>query len=399
MKDWHKILIGMGVGATAGFIFGEKAASVEILGTIFLRMIKMLVVPLVFCSLIAGITALNNPSALARMGIKTLFLFIIITLSTSALGIVTGEIIGPGRNVNLPIKETGDNKTAVPSLEKMVMDIVPQNPFEAFASGNMLQVIFFAMITGISIVLAGDRARPIITLNESLMSVIYKMVHIVMLYAPIGVFGLMAAVTGKYGQDVFEGLFKLAIAMLAGLTVIVIIYGAILRIIARINLTKFFFKITEPVMVAFSTASSSATLPVTMRIAKDKLGISEATASFVMPLGVTMNKTASAFWQALCAVFAAQLAGIELSSSNYLTIISIATLVSFATGAIPSGGLVVMSVTLSSVNLPLGIIAIIGGVDRIFDIFRTVVNVIDDLFVGILVDKSEKTFDETKFKS
>ena len=401
MELWQKILIGMALGVIVGALMGESATMLQPIGTIFIRLIKMLVVPLIFFSLISGITSLKDPSSMGRMGVKAVAAYIITTVFAIVIGLSVGSIIEPGKGMDMSnsgIKVSEVSKSSSLSFSGMLLNIIPTNPLEAMVEGNILQVIFFALLFGISLALMGERSKKIVELNNILADVMYKMTNIVMLYAPIGVFGLMAWVAGTNGLSILMPLMKVIIATVIAITLhVLIVYVSIIKFYLNLPVMHFFKHILDAQVVAFTTSSSSATLPVTMKVAEENLGISKTTSSFILPLGATINMDGSALYQGVCALFIAQAFGIDLSAIDMATIVLTTTLSSIGTAGIPGAGIVMMTLILSSVGLPIEAIALIAGVDRILDMLRTAINVTGDNFVALLIDKSEGTFDEGKY--
>jgi len=397
MHLWQKILIGMILGIAVGSIFGDYAKFLEPLGTIFIQLIKMLVVPLVFSSLVAGVTSMKDPATMGRIGIKTIGAYLVTTAFAIVIGLALGSLfnIGAGFEMNL---EKNTEVLAQPTVVERLLDIIPVNPISAFAEGNILQIIFFALLLGASAALLGEKAEPIIKANNALAEIMYKMTNIVMAYAPIGVFGLMAAVAATHGFSILKQYGGLSLSLLAGVIIqSVFIYGGGIKLFIKENPLIFFKKIFNAQSVAFTTSSSSATLPVTMKVAKEKLGVSEGTSSFVLPLGATINMDGTALYQGICVMFVANSLGITLSSGDLVTVMLTATLASIGTAGIPGAGIIMLSLVLSSVGLPVEAIGIIIGIDRVLDMLRTAVNVTGDCFVSMLIDKSEGTFDEGKY--
>ncbi len=383
----------------AGMAMGEHSEYLKPFGDLFIRLIKMLVVPLVFFSLIAGITAMKDPAMMGRIGIKTTIAYMTTTIFAISIGFTVALIIRPGEGVVIPMSGEKYTPPGEPqTITQMLLNIVPTNPVAAFTEGNMLQIIFFAIMCGVSLTLLGKKSDNVTRLNNTLAEMMYKMTNIVMSYAPIGVFALIAWVAGTYGVDTLIDLLKLAIAMVIGVVIhAVLVYGGVMYFALRLNPLRFIKHIANPLAVAFSTASSSATLPVTLKAATEKVGVSRETASFVLPLGATINMDGSALYQGMVAIFVAQAAGVDLTTGNYITIMLIATLGSIGTAGIPSASFVMISVILSTLGLPLEAIPLILAIDRLLDMIRTAVNVTGDAFVSVLVDKTEGRFDEGKF--
>jgi len=397
------IIVGAILSPDAGIIAppvdGETplAESFKPIGTLFINMIKMLVVPLIFFSLISGVTSMRDPKVMGRVGLKAFGVYMITTVFAIAIGLFAGYIIQPGAGVEIVVETKAVAKDP-PSFVNMILSLVPTNPIEALAEGKILQIIFFSIMCGISLVLIGKKADKIIEINESLSEMMFKMTHIVMAYAPIGVFGLMVWITGTQGIEVLLSLGKLVIAFMIGLLIhIIFVYGTAIKVILKLSPIRFIQNIGNALAVAFSTSSSSATLPVTMEVAEENLGVSNESASFVLPLGATINMDGTALYQGVCVMFVAQAMQIDLSMADWITVIMTSTLASIGVAGIPGAGIVMLGMVLSSVGLPVEAVAIIIGVDRILDMMRTAINVTGDSFVCTLVDKSEGKFNEKIF--
>jgi len=392
---WQQVLIGLVLGVMAGLVLGEHAETwLKPLGTIFLNMIKMLIVPLIFISLVCGITSMQDPSKMGRIGLKAFFMFLLTTAFAISFGLFMGAIFQPGVGFEIAGSIAPTPKSN-PGPVATLLGIIPTNPFSAFATGKVLQIIFFAIFVGVSINLVGKKADPLKRLFESAADVVYKMTAIVMAVAPIGVFGLMAWVAGKFGIDVLYSFTKVIVAVyVACILHAFVIIGGLAAILGRISPVKFFKGITAAQAVAFSTTSSSGTLPVTMRCVQDNLGVSKSISSFVLPLGATINMDGTAIYMGVASLFVAQAVGVDLTMSQYATIVLTSTLASIGTAGIPGAGLIMLSLVLTSVGLPLEGVAIIAGIDRVLDMARTTVNVTGNTMVALVVARSENEVTE-----
>jgi len=395
MKLWKQILIALVAGLAVGMIFGPSAGVIKPVGTLFINAIKMLIVPLIFISLVCGMTSMHDMTKMGRIGLKTIAIYLATTAVAITIGLALGTIMQPGVGVGLEAAKAVEVKEA-PSLIDVVVNLVPTNPVAAMAEGNILQIIVFAILIGLAIVLAGESGKRIKDIFDALAEVIYKLTAIVISFAPYGVFALMAWVAGTYGLDVLLPLGSVILAVYIGCIIhALVVYGGLLTFLARLNPIRYFQGIAEAQAVAFTTTSSSGTLPVTMSCAQKNLGVSKSVSSFVLPLGATINMDGTALYQGVCALFVAQAFGVELGVGQYVTIIITATLASIGTAGVPGAGLIMLSLVLTSVGLPLEGVAIIAGIDRILDMARTALNVTGDGMVAVLVAKSEKELDET----
>jgi len=400
MPLWGKIALGLILGVVAGAVFGKRAAQLQPLGDMFINAVKMLIVPLIFSSLIAGMTSLKDLKKLGRIGGKTLLIFLATSVLAIMLGILLSNIIRPGVGVSLagatPEMTLPQPTSQDSPLKTTLMNLIPSNPVKAMAEGNVLQIIVFAILFGVTINLAGDRGKPVQAFFESLAEIMYKMTGIIMEVAPVGVFALMAAVVGQYGLKFLLPLVKVVLAMyFISLVHMVIVFGGALLLVARLNPVRFLKGFLDAIVLAYSTSSSSAALPVSMRCCQENLGVPEDVASLVLPLGATINMNGTAIYQGICAVFLAQAYGIELSFANYATMIMTAILASVGTAGIPGAGLIMLTMVLSSVGIPLEGIALVAGIDRILDMVRSTVNVAGDALAAVLVSASENELDLT----
>jgi len=391
---WKKIFIGLCLGLVVGLLFKDVALMLKPVGTLFINMIKMLIVPLVFVTLVTGITSMEDLSKMRRIGIKTFSIYLVTTAIAVAIGLAFGLIFEPGAGVALSNTAAVAAKKAPPLVDTLLA-LIPTNPMDSLVKGDILQIIVFAIFLGIAISMAGEKGKPVAAFFESFSEVMFKLTEIVISFAPIGVFGLMAWVSASYGIDVLISLAKvIACVYVACLFHMALTMGGGIAIFARLNPIKFFKGMASAQTVAFTTTSSSGTLPVTTSNTIHNLGVSKPIASFVLPLGATINMDGTAIYQGICAVFVAQAFGVDLTFANYLTIILTATLASIGTAGVPGAGLIMLSLVLTSVNLPLEGIAIIAGIDRILDMARTTVNITGDAMTAVIVAKGEGELDE-----
>ncbi len=451
---WKRVLIGLVIGLVAGlgvrYGFGAESAT-EIantwfkpFGDAFVRLIKMLVIPLVFTTLISGVTAMGDPKKLGSLGAKTIGLYLLTTLFAVTLGLVVGTIVKPGAGVDYGngkanvtespdadlaqqtepeqgsmqqagVSQIADSKKQVQdklkaaeesgSFVDRLLKIIPTNPAEALATGDVLGAIFFAVMVGIGILNMGPRADPVKNFFDAAAEVVMAITLIVMEVAPFGVMALMAWVMGTQGIGVLESLGKLAFSLyLACFIQITCVYGGlIVKGLLRLPLIQFFRGIADAQGVAFSTASSSGTLPVTINCAEKNLGVNKSVASSVLPLGATINMDGTAIYLGLIALFAAQSTGVELSLSQYFMVALTATLVSVGAAGIPSAGLLLAATVLDVIGIKESdavlVIAFIYPFDRLLDMMRTVTNVTGDVAVACTVAKSEGALDEELFRA
>lgn len=396
MKLWLKILIALGLGIATGLIVGPQAEALEPIGKIFMQMINMIIVLLVLASMTVGITRINDPKKLSRVGTKTLALFIFTTVISIFIGLGFAYFFQPG--IGFPLESQGPLETGKTfDFGQMLISIIPTNPFASLVEGNMIQIIVFSLFLGISISFSGEKGRPLRELIESLAEIMYKLTGIVMEFSPIGVFAIMASVSGKFGGSVLILLAKLVwVYYLGAFLHLIVIFGGILLLFAKLHPLPFFRGMWDAVVMAFSTGSSSATLPVSM-LCCEKMGISKNVCSFVLPLGCTINMNGTAMFQALSAIFVAQAYGINLDMYHVVSIVITATLSAIGTAGIPGSGLIMLIGVLASAGLPKEAVILIAGIDRIRDMIGTVLNILGDAVVAAVVAKQEGELDESLY--
>jgi proton glutamate symport protein len=414
---YTKILIGLVLGVIVGIIANKLGFAsfistyIKPFGTAFIRLISMIVVPLVFASLFVGTASLNDIRKLGRIGGKTIAYYLCTTAIAIIIGLVLANIFKPGSGLS---KQTQDQLLAnyseeaaskidtalkKPGLAETLIDIIPRNPMEALTGGDMLEIIFFALILGIAItMIPPEKGVPVIKFFDGINDVMIKLVHIIMEFAPYGVFALIAAIIGDFGLDILKPLLKYSIIVIVGLFLhITITYSLALKLLtkARLNLKKFFKGIRPAQLIAFSSSSSSATLPVTMECVEENIGVSKEISSFVLPLGATINMDGTALYQGVAAVFIAQVFGMGLTVGQQLTIVLMATLASIGAAGVPGVGMITLTMVLKQIGVPLEGIALILGVDRILDMCRTIVNITGDATCATVVGYSEGQVQET----
>ena len=408
-----KIIIGMILGVIYGLIASKMGWLdftnnwIKPWGIIFVNLLKLIAVPLVFASLVKGVASLSDISRLSRIGGKTIAFYLTTTVIAVTIGLLLVNIVNPGADfdkddiqLNASSEEGASVKiTAAEGVKEegplqFVVDIVPTNIFESASNNsNMLQVIFFAILFGIAIVmLPKERTVYVKGFFDGINDIILEIVDLIMLAAPYGVFALLGGLVVDFGASaaLFIALGKYSLTVIAGLFLMAcLVYPLILSIFTKVKYFNFFKGISPAQMLAFSTSSSAATLPVTMERCEDHLGVSEEVSSFVLPLGATINMDGTSLYQAVAAVFIAQVFGIELDLSQQLTIVLTATLASIGAAAVPGAGMVMLVIVLGAINVPVEGLALIFGVDRILDMIRTVVNVTGDATAATVVASTE----------
>lgn len=380
LKIHTQIVIAIVLGVLAGLLLGERAVHIKIVGDLFIRLLKMIIVPLIMASMVSGVVSIGNARGLGRIGLKTFAFYIATTLLAVLVGLILVNIIQPGVGVDMPQEAANEVIShEPPTVESIVSDIVPDNAVGAMAQSKFLSVIFFSLLLGVGLTSVGDKARPLIELFGALNAVMMKITEWIMCLAPIGVFALMAYTVGTLGLEIIGDLAKYMSTVLLGLGIHAFLtLPVILVVFARYSPIRFIRHVFSAVATAFSTASSAATLPITMDCLEENAGISNKVVSFVIPLGATVNMDGTALYEAVAAMFIAQAYGIEMGIGHQLIIMLTATLASIGAAAIPSAGLVTMVIVLDAVGLPAGGIMMILAVDRLLDMFRTAVNVWGD---------------------
>ncbi|REC96258.1 dicarboxylate/amino acid:cation symporter [Kushneria indalinina] len=390
---WQKIMAGLVLGVIAGWLLGDHAQWLAPIGELFINAIKMLIVPLVFTSLISGIVSMGDPAKMGRIGGKAVALYLVTTAFAITLGLLAASIFQPGTGVEMQMDNSVSPGEA-PSLTDILVGLVPTNPISAMVEGNILQIIVFAIALGVSLVLIGERGQPVIRVIESTAEALYKLTSLIMACAPVGVFALIAVVAGEYGLAVLIPLLKvIGVVYIACILHVLVIYSGLLALVARLNPKRYLTGSLDAIVIAFSSASSAGSLPVSIRCARERLGISQGVAGFVLPVGATINMDGTALYMGVVALFVAQLTGTDLSTADYVMIVLTGTLASIGTAGVPGAGLIMLSIVFAQTNLPLEALGLIAGIDRILDMARTAVNVSGDLMVTTLVGKSEREID------
>jgi Na+/H+-dicarboxylate symporter len=393
------ILIGFVVGVLFGMVFKNASISLSWIGDLFLRLLKMLIVPLVFFSLLTGTASISDPLKLGRVGVKIIALYLATTAVAVIIGLILAGIFNPSGGMKLP-PVAGFKAPVIPSIKDVLLNLVPTNPFESLMKGDILPVIVFALFLGLAAVFAGEKGRALIGVAESMAEAMYKLTSIVMWYAPLGVFSLIAATVAKQGPQVLLPFLALIITCyVAYLAHVVIVYSSIVKFVAQAKVLRFFKAISEAMVTAFVTRSSNATLPVTMRVAEQNVRLPRSLISFTLPLGATVNMDGTAIYQGIAALFIAGIYNVPLGFGQYLMIILLATLGSIGTAGVPGAGLIMLAMVLQGVGLPLEGLGLIAGIDVILDMGRTCLNVTGDVVCTTAVAYSEGEFSPQSFNA
>ncbi len=402
-----KVLTGMGLGIVLGLAFnltGMNAPGTlvneyvvnglfHVIGTMFVNLLKMLVVPLVFFSLICGVCGIGDIRMLGRVGSKSFGLYLLTTAMAIATAIIIASVFGIGQGLEMTTETTFAGAEA-PPLTQVLIDIIPTNPISAMANGDMLPIIFFSIIAGISVLMVGNKAKSFVEGAEIANEVMMKMVTIVMALAPYAVFVLIARAVANLGLDLLVSLAGYVLVLVGALMFhLFVTLMVVLKVFSGLNPVTFMNKIRNVQVFAFSTASSNATIPVTMRTVTQRFGVNNSVASFTVPFGATINMDGTAIMQGVATVFIANVYGVELGIGGYLTVILMSVLASIGTAGVPGVGLIMLSMVFAQVGLPIEGIGLVLGVDRLMDMIRTAVNVSGDAAVSTIVAKSEGKLD------
>ena len=401
------VLVGMGLGILVGLIINLAGLNTQggfineyivngaflVVGTMFIASLKMLVVPLVLLSLISGVCGIGHLSTLGRVGGKSFLLYLLTTAIAITTAITIAILVAPGKGMNVETTATFTGKEA-PPLTDVLINIVPSNPVQALAQSEMLQIIFFSILLGISILMVGKKAKPLMESIEIANEVMMKMVNIIMNIAPYAVFALIAKSMSELGLGLLGELAGYVVVIISALMLhLFVTLMILLKLFSGLNPITFLKKMRNVQVFAFSTSSSSATIPVSLRTVTERLGVNNSVASFTVPFGATINMDGTAIMQGVATVFIANVYNVDLGLAGYLTVILMAVLASIGTAGVPGVGLIMLSMVFSQVGLPIEGIGLILGVDRLLDMIRTAVNVTGDAAVSSIVAKSENKLD------
>lgn len=392
-----KVFIGFGLGIILGIIFKEKILVIKPVGDIFLRLIKMIVVPLIFFSIAAGVCSIGDMQKLKRIGSKTLIYYLATTALAGSIALTLANIIGPGKGLSAEeIVGTGVvyEATAAPTIGDTILGMVPDNIFTAFTTGNLMQIIVFSLFVGVAIIIMGEKGAKVRNFFESGSDVMYTITGMVMETSPYGVTALIACSVGAYGMKIFGPLAIFIATVYLGLISVVVMYAIMLKLIGKASIKQFFRKIPELWLVTASTTSSSGSLPVTLNVAKNKFGVSEDLGNFTLPLGATMNMNGGVCFYAASVIFVSQIYGIELSITQQVMTVLMATLVSVGAPGIPGGAIVMSTMLLTTMGLPLDVVGMIAGIFRIIDMGTTTMNVTGDVVSTICIARGENMIDD-----
>jgi Na+/H+-dicarboxylate symporter len=399
---WKRIFAALLLGVAAGLLFGEAMTALAWMGELFLRLIRMLVVPLVLSVVVSGLAGLGDPRRLGSIGIRTLALYLFTTACAVGIGVAVALLIQPGDGVVLAL-EAPPPPAEAPGFGRQLLEIVPVNPVDALAKGAMLSVIFLAILVGVGCILAGDDALPLVRVFDAAAAVFLKLVGLVMELAPFAVFALIGIAVGTDGFASFLSILKIALCVVIGVSIqLGVVHAGLVRFGARVSPLRFFRNASEAMLMGFSTASSSATLPVVMRVASDRMGIGKPVVSTVLPLGASMSMDGTAMYMAILCLFGLQAFGVALDPAQLLLMAVVTMTVALGTAPIPGSSLFLIAGILASIGIPPDqaalIVAFVLPFDRPLDMIRTVPNVTSDLAVATVVARKEGELDLARFE-
>lgn len=396
-----QIFASLVLSVIVGLFLGDSAVVpvktwIAPVGTMFINLIKMMIVPVVLCSLIVGMTSMGDMKKLGRIGIKTVAFYMVTTAIAIVIGFGVAGVIEPGVGMALPAEAAPKVKEA-PSIMQVFVNMIPKNPIESMAKADILPVIVFALFIGAGIIsVGGKKGALLINVFDSGAEVCYKIIAMIMRLAPIGVFCLLLPVVVQNGPKVLLPLLSVIMAMAVGSIIhAVIVYSGIAAAVGHMSPVKFFRGMAEAMVIAFTTCSSAGTLPVNMKNTQEKLGVKRDIASFILPLGATINMDGTALYMGVCSLFIANVYNIPLTVDQMMLIILTGTLASIGTAGVPGAGLIMLAMVLQSVGLPMEGLALVAGIDRVLDMFRTTLNITGDAAVAVAIDATEKTVPTT----
>ena len=396
-----QIFASLVLSVIVGLFLGDSAVVpvktwIAPVGTMFINLIKMMIVPVVLCSLIVGMTSMGDMKKLGRIGIKTVAFYMVTTAIAIVIGFSVAGVIEPGVGMALPAEAAPKVKEA-PSIMQVFVNMIPKNPIDSMAKADILPVIVFALFIGAGIIsVGGKKGALLINVFDSGAEVCYKIIAMIMRLAPIGVFCLLLPVVVQNGPKVLLPLLSVIMAMAVGSILhAVIVYSGIAAAVGHMSPVKFFRGMAEAMAIAFTTCSSAGTLPVNMKNTQEKLGVKRDIASFILPLGATINMDGTALYMGVCSLFIANVYNIPLTVDQMMLIILTGTLASIGTAGVPGAGLIMLAMVLQSVGLPMEGLALVAGIDRVLDMFRTTLNITGDAAVAVAIDATEKTVPTT----
>ncbi len=388
LNMWQQVLIGIALGVIVGIAGGEWVADLQVLGTIFIKLIKMVVPPMIFFALIAGITSLTQAHHFKGMAIKGTLAYLSTALMAVMLGLALGTFFEPGLGIPKP-DLAAPAATAPLPLGEFFMGLIPENIIKSMADSHYIQIVVFAIFTGVVMNNISGNSQRVKEINQELAHIFFKMIEWIVRLAPLAVFGFIATMVKTTGFDVIKSLIEMVLLVISACILQYFFFGVLIAVFAKLSPLPFYRKMIPTQLMAFSTSSSKATLTTAMRELQDKMGVSQSTSNFMMPLGASINMDGTAIYLGLCAMFFAQMYGIPIGLHEYMILMVTCTLGSIGAAGIPSGSIIFMGMVLTSVGIPMEGVGIILGVDRILDMFRTTVNITGDAAITLIIDKTE----------
>lgn len=398
-----KTAIGFAIGIILGIIFKEKILVIDFIGSLFLNLMKMLVVPLVFFSIVSGALAIGDIRKMRNIAVKILIYFVLTTILAGCIGVAIAYIFKPGVGFDLALIAGGDagyEYGTAPTLKQTILGLVPTNIFASLHSGDMVPIIVFALLLGVCIQLLGEKGEPLKKAMDLFANVMYKMTGLIMELSPIGVAALIACTVGQYGLKIFGPLVKFLVCdYLACLIVLLVVYALMLRFLADVPIRHFYKKMVNIWLMTVSTCSSAGTLPVTVDVTTTKMGAEKDLSSFILPLGATMNMNGAVVFYSMVVCFVSNLYGIHMTIGQIAVVVLTATLLAIGSAGVPGSAIVMTTILLGTMNLPLEIMGLIAGTYRLFDMMHTSMNVTGDVVTTLCVAKSENLLDVDTYKS
>lgn len=399
MRPWIKVLLGLFFGIAVGLIVKREILFLKLLGNIFIDLLKMLVSLIVFASVVPGICHIHDPKKLGRIGLKTLAYYLCTTLIAITFGLVCSFFLEPGAGLSLTRLSIATASTNY-SFLTFITSLIPVSPIASFTEGNILQIIVFSMFFAYAIILSGEKGKPVLHVIESLAEIMYSLAHFIMKFVPYGVFALIATAVGSIGLKVVFPLIKFLIAnYIACFLQIFLVFSGSIRYLARLDVIPFFKGMKDAIILAFTTSSSSATLPVSLECVRDHLGVSKDISGFVLSLGSTINMNGAAIGQATAAYFIAEAYGIELNVIKIGILFFVSLVSSIGAAGIPGTGIVMLSIVLNALGLPLEGVALLAGVDRIREMVSAVTNILGDAAAAVYVATSEQEINQQQYRA
>lgn len=394
-----RVFIGFALGIILGIIFREKITVISFIGTIFLNLVKMNVVPLIFFSIVSGVASMSDVTKLKKIGIKTVVYYVVTTILASCIGLFIANTVHPGSGLDMSSLVSSETveASAMPSIKETLTDMFPSNIVSSMADGNLMQIIIFSVFLGVALVMLGERAEKAKRAFSFASDVMCKITDIVMQFSPIGVCALMACVTGQYGTDVFGPLAKFILCVFGSqIIVLVVLYSIMLKFIAKVPLKKFYKKMVPVWLMTLSTTSSSATLPLSTKTTTKDFGVSDQLAGFTLPLGATINMNGAVCFYAIATIFVAQIYGVDFGIVKQISLILLTTCISVGSPGIPGGAIVMTTMLLSNMGLPLDAVGVLAGINRLIDMGDTSLNVTGDIVSTLCIARTENMYEETE---